>query len=243
MSSNNWVEGEFQQIWEGWGVPCYSQVLSSLGVSALSQAQCSVPVPGCEAHGFLQRWGPPGTVPGAGGTLSAVFGDPLPGSFPGVAAWQPLAGSPAPSPGYSRLCRTGRPCCCSPGSGGPIRHRAAPLLGSCSAGCLGCWGSFAQPRPAACPGRAELGWPQMLPQGLRAPSTPRVWLIRRQRGYSRAVPPWALFFFSLRSLLFNEPTLEDLERRSCSFSVTYLPASAPYSAEGINLCSRRGAER
>lgn len=51
-----------------------------------------------------------------------------------------------------------------------------------------------------------------------------------------------IFFFPfLFSLLFNEPTLEDLERRSCSFAVTYLPASAPYSAEGINLSSQRGA--
>lgn len=49
------------------------------------------------------------------------------------------------------------------------------------------------------------------------------------------------FFYFLFSLLFNEPTLEDLERRSCSFAVTYLPASAPYSTEGINLGSRRGA--
>lgn len=51
-----------------------------------------------------------------------------------------------------------------------------------------------------------------------------------------------IFFFSFPLLLvFNEPTLEDLERRSCSFAVTYLPASAPYSAGGINLGSQSGA--
>lgn len=51
-----------------------------------------------------------------------------------------------------------------------------------------------------------------------------------------------IFFFSFPLLLvFNEPTLEDLERCSCSFAVTYLPASAPYSAEGINLRSQSGA--
>lgn len=111
---------------------------------------------------------------------------------------------------------------------------------------MGAWGAEgASHSPGQHPVLAEQSWDgcRCCPRRSVLPPLPRVWLIRRQRGYSRAVPPWALFFFSLLSLLFNEPTLEDLERRSCSFSVTYLPASAPYSAEGINLCSRRGAER
>ena len=49
------------------------------------------------------------------------------------------------------------------------------------------------------------------------------------------------FLLSSSPCFFNEPTLEDLERRSRSFAVTYLPASAPYSAEGINLGSRHAA--
>lgn len=49
--------------------------------------------------------------------------------------------------------------------------------------------------------------------------------------------------FSLFSLFCNEPTLEDLERHSCSFPMTYLPPSAPCSAMGINLLLVWGPSR
>lgn len=243
MSRNNWVEGEFQQIWEGWGVPVlFTGPLLSGGFCALAGAVLG-------ARSRLR-----------GSRLSAAMGPPRDraGSWrhPERSVWGPtthllpwcgcVAAScwlSCPFPGLQQALQDGAAVLLLPGEWWPHPAPRCPAPGILLSRVPGV---LRELRTAlSCPVLAEQSWDgcRCCPRGSVLPPLPRVWLIRRQWGYSRAVPPWALFFFSLLSLLFNEPTLEDLERRSCSFSVTYLPASAPYSAEGINLCSRRGAER
>lgn len=91
--------------------------------------------------------------------------------------------------------------------------------------CLGDPGGFTQPWPAACPKdccRASRGGPAPFPPPLDLAGS-------ASGGDSQPHQAGLVFFFSL---VFNEPTLEDLERHSCSSAVTYLPASAPIPPRG-----------
>lgn len=178
---------------------------------------------------------PPGGW-GAAGQFCALLGTPLP-IFLRLLPWpapeslwaarQLLPGPPAPSPGLPRSCAAGKwhPC---PGTRGFVSWGPPGM----DAG--GCWGMLvASHGPSQQPalGAAADPFTSLL-----------VWAAVKAGGDPEPHHCGHFFFFSfLFSLLFNEPTLGDLERRSCSFAVTYLPASAPYSAEGINLGSQRGA--
>lgn len=218
-------------LWEGGDVGLRAPADCGAGSARLS-ASCA-DADGRGSEPAQQPW--PSPAPGAAGQFCAVVGTSLP-IFLRVLSWTASGSSCGrPVSGLMALLPLPRAAVLPPRREvtSPSRHRAASYIAILLGRVLGDAGGFARPPPAASPG--DCCRPFRSPLGFGCFEGGRE--VREPHHCGHFFFPLSFLF----ALLFNEPTLGDLERRSCSFAVTYLPASAPYSAEGINLCSRRGA--
>lgn len=175
MSRNNWVEGEFQQIWEGWGVPVlFTGPLLSGGFCALagavlgarsrlcgSRLSAAMGPPrdraGSWRHPECRVWGPAARLPPVlwRGCVAAACWLSCP--FPGVTAGSAGRGSRAAAPW------------------GMVAPSGTALLRYWDLAQTGAWGAEgALHSPGQHPvlAGAELGWLLVPPRGLCAPSTP-----------------------------------------------------------------------
>lgn len=204
MRGNNWMEGEFQQVGEAWGLP--ARLVGPLLPGALRGLAGAVLAAGCMQWGCLELRAPHAWCRCPSGSV-------------GSQQWLLV-----PLYRYGM----GQPCCCCIETDGPSRCRAAHCWGAaqiCAGGAVGCALSRCHHRPSP-----------------RAPCCiPQRWAARN--GRLACVLCCYGHLLSLFSLLCNEPTLEDLERRSCRLPATYLPPSAPCSAVGINLLLVWGPSR